>query len=184
MNSLLHRCMGCLGELHLSAALASGMEDGTDLNRPIEHLFQTHGLSSQLQIVIDVLVSFAMFVFNRIERSIRPELHNVTLAYQAQCIAPDRQCVFDARTRLAGGVGCSVHTSVLSVATLGVNVVLELAVDVNQGTSPRAVGVLIQRGDIDWVDRLIHGAHPTTGTSWPIPKSQRSNSTPPGTRSG
>ena len=120
------------------------MIDGAVGHRPAEHRFEAQGLAGKLQIVVQPLLARAVLVFHRIDGAVRPELDHIALADQPQPVGPDRQCILHPCARLLGLVGVAIDSDMLGVATRSMDVVRELALDMDQPATPGTVGVVVE----------------------------------------
>lgn len=113
------------------------------------HVFQANGLSGDLQIVtggdIGRLVPTAIFVLDRVGRSIWSELHHVSLADKAQFGVPDGQRPLDSDT--AGNFDTRlIDLTVDRIAAQRMHVRVERLFQVDQAALPRAVSPVLKRG--------------------------------------
>jgi hypothetical protein len=97
--------------------------------------------------------SLTVLVLDRVDSPIRPELDYVALADQSVPLAPYRKGVFQPCALMPGHMGSAIHSFMLGIAPGGMDVLLELAVEVDESATPRAIAVLVERGEVDGVVR-------------------------------
>ena len=124
-------------------------------HRLSSHLFQTQCLCGHLQIVVLFDTLGAVLVFDRIGNTFTIEFHHIAFADQSKLLGSHRQRPLDTHAFAhfhAGLIDALMHR----VATLGVDVVVESLLDVDQRILARTVAVMLQRGEHDGVG----GLHP------------------------
>ena len=130
---------------YLATAAATGVEDRACGHRAAQHVFQTNRLGGELKIIVQPFPFGAVFVFDWINGSIRPEFHHVALAYQPQPIRPHRQGILDTRATAQRFMRGTIDPLVFRVAAHGVNVVSEFAFLMNQAATAWAIYPVVKR---------------------------------------
>ena len=94
LNRLSHPYPQLRGTFHLSTFSRTVVINGSTRHRLSRHFFQTHGLSTELQVVMLVFPMRTMLVFDWI-RCLPMKLHHIGFPNQPQGLGPQRQRPFN-----------------------------------------------------------------------------------------
>ena len=127
------------------------------------HFLQTYRLGGELDIVVDLIALFAVLVFHRVNLAVGMKLHHVALADQAEAFRPHRQCPLAAHA-LEALVTRFVDPLMGDVTALGVDIVREGLLQMDQTALARAVAPVLEGGEHDgvlvgvgWHRAALHG---------------------------
>ena len=140
--------------------MTAGVEDRAFGYRAPEHVFQTHRLCGELEVVVQLLPFRPVFEFDRVHTAIQVKFDQVGLADKAETVTPQRQCALHPHAGLDLVSGC-VDQMVHRLPARRVDIVGKGLLQMNQPALARAIGPVLEGGKGNRGVRVIrHGSTP------------------------
>lgn len=122
------------------------MEDRALLHRPDEHVFQTHGLGGELEVIVQFLPLGAVLELYGEHRAVGMELDQIGFSDEIEVVAPQWKRSLNTHACL-GFVAGRIDQMVHCLSTRRVNIVGERLFQMNQPALSRTIGPVLERGE-------------------------------------